>query len=67
MANYSEAFLKETISVWQPRYRESLTLNDAREIAANMAAFARLLISLDRKYGQELAASTISNKEGQSL
>lgn len=67
MANYSEAFLKETIRVWQPRSKNPLTLEDAREIACNMVVFARLLIALDRKYGQELATSTTPNKEGHSL
>lgn len=66
MANYSKAFLEETIKVWQPRSKDPLTLEDAREIAANMTAFARLLITLDRQYGQGLAISTKPKEEGQS-
>lgn len=65
--NYSEPFLRETIKIWQPRSKDPLTLEDAREIATNMAVFARLLITLDRKYGRELAISTNPNTEGNPL
>ena len=53
MAEYSEEFLKKTVKVWQPYYQEPLTLEDAREIAANMTALYRYLHELDKKYGRE--------------
>lgn len=48
---YSKEFLQETIRVWQPHYKEPLTLEDAREIAENASNLMKLLIDLDRKYG----------------
>lgn len=51
MAEYSEAFLKKTIEVWQPYSSLPLTLEDAREIAANATALLRYLQELDKKYG----------------
>jgi hypothetical protein len=52
MANYSEAFLKRTIEVWQPYSPTPLTLEDAREITANMTALFSFLLELDKKYGE---------------
>ena len=48
--SYSKAFLEKTIQVWQPRNKEKLTLEDAREICENSCAFVRLLDKLDQKY-----------------
>ena len=48
---YSKEFLEETTRVWQPHYKERLTLEDAREIAENASNLIKLLIGLDRKYG----------------
>ena len=49
---FSKEFLEKTIKVWQPHSKEPLTLEDAREIAENSVALAKLLIELDRKYAQ---------------
>ena len=48
---YSKEFLEETIRVWQPHYKELLTLEDAREIAENASNLIKLLVELDKKYG----------------
>ena len=48
---YSKEFLETTIRVWQPHYKEPLTLEDAREIAENASKLMKLLVELDRKYG----------------
>ena len=48
---YSKEFLETTIRVWQPHYKEPLTLEDAREIAENASNLIRLLVELDKKYG----------------
>lgn len=45
----SEEFLKKTIEVWQPRYKEKLTLRDAQEIVDNVYNVFRLLDEWDRK------------------
>ena len=47
---FSEEFLEKTIQVWQPRYKEKLTLEDAREICESSCAFLCLLDKLDQKY-----------------
>lgn len=46
----SEEVLKKTIKVWQPHYKEPLTLQDAQEIIDNACGLIRLLDRLDRKY-----------------
>lgn len=53
MSEYSEAFLKKTAEIWQPYSRTPLTLEDAREIAANATALFTCLIELDKKYAPE--------------
>lgn len=55
MADYSEQFLQETIKVWQPHSPEPLTLEDAREIANNMAELFIYLNDLNQKYDQKEA------------
>lgn len=47
---YSDEFLDETITVWQPRYpNRQLTREDAREITANLVGFFRVLMKWERK------------------
>ena len=41
MANYSKQTLEETIKAWQPQYKETLTMDDAREILDNLIAVVR--------------------------
>ena len=53
MADYSEAFLKKTIEVWQPRFKEPLTLEDAREIAVHWTALFKLVIDIHREESQK--------------
>jgi hypothetical protein len=53
MAEHSEEFLRETIRVWQPFYSAPLSMEDAREIANNIANLLSLLVSLDTKYGEK--------------
>lgn len=50
MADYSKDFLERTIQLWQPHSPEPLTLEDAREIADNMAELLLYLDKLDKKY-----------------
>ena len=38
-----EAFLRETIEVWQPLSREPLTMTDAQEVAERMTEFFAVL------------------------
>ena len=52
MAEYSEAFLKKTIEIWQPYSAVPLTHEDAREMAANSTALLRYLQELEKKYGK---------------
>ena len=40
MGNFSQAYLKKTIQVWQPHYPDkTLNLEDARVIAENVVGF----------------------------
>lgn len=45
----SKELLEKTIQVWQPHYKEPLTLQDAQEIIDNVYNLFRLLDELDRK------------------
>jgi hypothetical protein len=65
MANYSEAFLKRTIEAWQPRFKETLTLEDAREIAVHWTALLKLVIDIHREDVQTPSTQPLPNKEGQ--
>lgn len=47
---FTTAFLEKTIKLWQPRYKEKLTMEDAREICRNSCALIELLDKLDKKY-----------------
>ena len=47
-----EAFLKETIEVWQPLSTEPLTMADAREIAESMTGFFAALARCAKEAGQ---------------
>ena len=44
----SEDLLQQTIALWQSRHGETLTREDAREIAANVSGFFQILIRWDR-------------------
>ena len=46
---WDEAFLKRTIEEWQPCAKEPLTLQDAQEIADNVAGLLRILSRIDRR------------------
>ena len=49
---WDEAFLKRTIDEWQPCAKEPLTLQDAREIADNVAGLFQLLMKIERRVRQ---------------
>jgi hypothetical protein len=55
MLNYSKEFLEKTIKLWQPYSPLPLSVENAQEIAENMANLFKLLIELDKKYGKEKA------------
>ena len=46
---WDEAFLRRTIQEWQPCAKEPLTLQDAREIADNVAGLIQMLSRIDRR------------------
>ena len=46
---WDEAFLKRTIEEWQPCSKEPLTLQDAQEIAENVAGLLRMLSRIERR------------------
>lgn len=46
----SEEFLRKTIEVWQPHYKERLTLADAEEIINTSYSLISYLAYLDKKY-----------------
>ena len=52
---YSDEFLRKTIKIWQPHSPKPLTLEDAREIADNMAELFIYLDHLSKKYDQKEA------------
>jgi hypothetical protein len=45
----SREFLEKTIQVWQPHYKEPLTLQDAQEIIDNVYNVYSLLDKWDRR------------------
>lgn len=45
MATSEDRFLQETLEFWQKRTKRVLTLEDAREIVANMNNFMEALLS----------------------
>ncbi len=53
MDDYSKEFLEYTIKVWQPHSPEPLTLEDAREIADNIAELFIYLDGLNKKYAEK--------------
>jgi len=55
MADYSDQFLKQTVQIWQPHSPKPLTLEDAREIADNMAELFIYLNELKQKYDPKKA------------
>jgi len=58
---WDEAFLKRTIEEWQPCSREPLTLQDAQEIAENMAGLLQVLGRIDRRIRQAMAPAEASD------
>ena len=46
---WDEAFLKRTIDEWQPCNKEPLTLQDAQEIADNVAGLFQVLLKVERR------------------
>ena len=46
---FSQDFLLETLSVWQPYYEKELAVEDAREIASNMVEFFNILVEWDEE------------------
>ena len=50
MVKFSKHYLEETIKVWQPRYKEPLSLEQAQEIAENITALYSYLLELEIKY-----------------
>jgi len=59
---WDEAFLKRTIEEWQPCSKEPLTLQDAQEIAENMAGLLQLLGRIDRRIRQATASVEASDE-----
>ena len=49
---WDEAFLKRTIDEWQPCTKEPLTLQDAQEIAENVAGLLQVLMKIERRVWQ---------------
>ena len=47
----SEAFLKDTLAVWQPLSREPLTKRDTEEIATSMISFFAALARCAKEAG----------------
>lgn len=52
-----QAYLEETLQVWQPYYEQELTLRDADEIVTNWSAFIDVLaewteMKIQRNNGQ---------------
>ncbi len=46
---WDEAFLKRTLEEWQPCAKEPLTLQDAQEIADNVAGLFQVLLRIERR------------------
>ena len=59
---WDESFLKRTIEEWQPCSKEPLTLQDAQEIAENMAGLLQLLGRIDRRIRQATASVEASDE-----
>lgn len=59
MAEFSKVFLEKTIKVWQPYSPDSLSLEDAREIAENAVNLCSFLFELEQKYGKVTATNDI--------
>ena len=55
MSGIDDAFLEETIRVWQPMTAELLTKEDAREIIHNIAGLFNLLIKLEMEKNNEIS------------
>ena len=53
MAETPTDFPERTLDFWQARTSQKLTAEDAREMAANVSGFFRLLATWDRERQQE--------------
>lgn len=59
---WDEAFLKRTITEWQPCAKESLTLQDAKEIAENVAGLLQTLVRIERRIRQTSEPAEVSHE-----
>ncbi len=59
---WDEAFLKRTIDEWQPCNKEPLTLQDAQEIAENVAGLLQVLGRIDRRVHQAAVLTEASHE-----
>jgi len=59
---WDEAFLKRTIEEWQPCAKEPLTLQDAQEIADNVAGLFQVLMKIERRIRQVTAPVEASHE-----
>ena len=59
---WDEAFLKRTIDEWQPCSKEPLTLQDAQEIAENVAGLLHVLERIERRIRQATAPAEASDE-----
>ena len=57
MENYSKYFIEETIRVWQPYSKKTLSSTDAIEITENMISLFNFLIAGDVKNNQKKSNS----------
>ena len=44
MGEYSDEYLKKTIEVWQPHFKEKLTKEQAREICNNVLGLYKTIL-----------------------
>ena len=59
MAKYPKEYLEMTIRLWQPYSPETLTLDDAQEIADNVIGLYSYLLELKRKSNQKDHGETL--------
>jgi len=59
---WDEAFLKRTIDEWQPCSKEPLTLQDAQEIAENVAGLLHVLGRIERRIRQATAPAEAADE-----
>ena len=59
---WDEAFLRRTIEEWQPCAKEPLTLQDAQEIAENVAGLLQALLKVERRIRRAPAPAEVSHE-----